>query len=117
MGLPDYLGVISIERADPYTFVAMNRIGGIYYARRLGGRSEIWQPYNKGLTNSDIYKLLATDKYLFAGTEGGMYRLKLSDVGILDVNDYAIERKNYFYSYPPYPFPRARWCKRRYFGI
>ena len=115
MGLPDYLGVISIERADPYTFVAMNRIGGIYYARRLGGRSEIWQPYNKGLTNSDIYKLLATDKYLFAGTEGGMYRLKLSDVGILDVNDYAIERKNYFYSYPPYPLPAGEVVQAKIF--
>ncbi len=115
MGLPDYLGVISIERADPYTFVAMDRIGGIYYARRLGGRSEIWQPYNKGLTNSDIYKLLATDKYLFAGTEGGMYRLKLSDVGILDVNDYAIERKNYFYSYPPYPLPAGEVVQAKIF--
>lgn len=115
MGLPDYLGVISIERADPYTFVAMDRIGGIYYARKLGGRSEIWRPYNKGLTNSNIKKLLATEKYLFAGTEGGMYRLKLSDVGILDVNDYAIDRKNYFYSYPPYPLPAGEVVQAKIF--
>jgi|GEM_PF-1618588 len=118
-GLMDYYGVSSIEKVSAsmgnrLTFISMNRFAGVYYSR-LGGYYDIWRPYNKGLTNANIYKLLATDKYLFAGTDGGMYRLKLSDVGILDVNDYEVERKNYFYSDPPYPLPAGELVQARIF--
>jgi len=33
----------------------------------------------------------------------------------LGVNDYAIERKNYFYSYPPYPLPAGEVVQAKIF--
>jgi len=115
MGLLNYLGINSIVSIDTVLFITANSLGGVYCLKGLENSSEVWEPYNKGLTNANIHKLIATDKYLFAGTDGGMYRLKLSDVGILDVNDYEVERKNYFYSDPPYPLPAGELVQARIF--
>ncbi|MBP7215545.1 MAG: hypothetical protein KBA52_07915, partial [Candidatus Kapabacteria bacterium] len=47
-----------------------------------------------------------------------IYGYGLSVIGFddtLGVNDYAIERKNYFYSYPPYPLPAGEVVQAKIF--
>jgi photosystem II stability/assembly factor-like uncharacterized protein len=99
-GIEKSLGFSSLVSYDNYLFTAAERNGGVYYSKDMGDN---WLPYNRGLTNSYITKLLIEGKYLFAATAGGVYRVPLSDFGIVDVED--VERKNYLYHHPPYPNP------------
>jgi len=99
-GIPEYLGVQTIEQYDNYIFIGLNMNGGVYYSTDYGLN---WQSHNKGLTNFMFNKLLIEGNYLFAATAGGIYRVPLSDFGIVGVEE--IERKNYLYNYPPYPIP------------
>jgi photosystem II stability/assembly factor-like uncharacterized protein len=103
-GFPNYLGVLSIEAIGEYKFLSAdwNHAGGVFYTSNYGSK---WYPYNKGLTNSKVLKLLIQGNYLYAATSGGMYRVPLSDFGIVSVNDYEIEKRNYLYSMQPYPIP------------
>jgi hypothetical protein len=99
-GIPKYLGVQTIEQYENYLFVGLNRNGGVYFSTDYG---QNWQPYYKGLTNFMFDKLLIEGKYLFAATAGGIYRVPLSDFGIVGVDE--VEKKNYLYNYPPFPNP------------
>ncbi|OGU59182.1 MAG: hypothetical protein A2X64_07290 [Ignavibacteria bacterium GWF2_33_9] len=99
-GIPDFLGVQTIEQYENYIFIGLNVNGGVYYSTDYG---QNWQSHNRGLTNFMFNKLLIEDKYLFAATAGGVYRVPLSDFGIVGVDE--VERKNYLYNYPPFPNP------------
>ncbi|MCX6154483.1 MAG: T9SS type A sorting domain-containing protein [Candidatus Kapabacteria bacterium] len=55
--------------------------GGVYVSSNL---EKAWIPRNTGLTGygSEVIDLAYNEEYIFAGTEGGIYRAKLSDFGI-----------------------------------
>ena len=61
-------------------------------------------PGTHGLQNNSVSRFILFGNYIFAGTNNGVYKAKLSDFGITDVEE-KIEIEPYFYSYPPYPLP------------
>jgi photosystem II stability/assembly factor-like uncharacterized protein len=114
-GLPNYIAVSSIETMKSYLFIASNKNAGVFYSTNASNDAAFWYPYNRGLTNSYITKLLINGEYLYAATAGGMYRLKLSDFGLVGVQDYAVEKGDYLYSYPPYPNPATSEVRAKIF--
>jgi hypothetical protein len=101
-GLPKIYGVYSITNYGNYIFLSMSDYAGVFYSTDEG---ETWNVYNKGLTESSIKKLIVFDNYLYASTYSGVYRVPLSDFGIVSVKDYPVEKRDYLYSMPPYPIP------------
>ena len=101
-GLPDSCGVESIDYYDNYVFAGFIYGAGVFYSSDGG---ENWKPYNKNLSTYGLYKIKVSNNYLYAATDGGMYRVPLSDFGIVSVKDYEIEKRNYLYSMRPYPIP------------
>jgi len=114
-GFPNYCGVASIEAMNGYMFIAADINAGVFYSTNASNDAAFWYPYNRGLTSSYITKLLINGEYLYAATAGGMYRLKLSDFGLVGVQDYAVEKGDYLYSYPPYPNPATSEVRAKIF--
>ncbi|MFA7326994.1 MAG: T9SS type A sorting domain-containing protein [Candidatus Kapaibacterium sp.] len=57
-------------------------------------------------TNLTFLDLAVHNEYLIAGTRNGIYRAKLSDLGIEVKSSVESEiERNYLYTYPPYPNP------------
>lgn len=57
-------------------------------------------------TNLTFLDLAVHNEYLIAGTRNGIYRAKLSDLGIKVKSSVESEiERNYLYTYPPYPNP------------
>jgi len=101
-GFPDKCGIASIAYYDNYIFVCFNYSAGVFYSSDGG---ENWFPYNKNLSTNTLNKIKVSKNYLYAATSGGMYRVPLSDFGIVSVKDYPVEKRDYLYSMPPYPIP------------
>ncbi len=101
-GLPDSCGVQSINYYNNYIFAGFKYSAGVFYSSDGG---ENWIPYNKNLSTYTLNKIKVANSYLYAATEGGMYRVSLSDFGIVSVKDYPVEKQNYLYSTMPYPIP------------
>ncbi|MEN6510731.1 MAG: T9SS type A sorting domain-containing protein [Chloroherpetonaceae bacterium] len=114
-GFPNYCGVASIEAMNGYMFIAADINAGVFYSTNASNDAAFWYPYNRGLTSSYITKLLINGEYLYAATAGGMYRLKLSDFGLVGVQDYAVEKGDYLYSYPAYPNPATSEVRAKIF--
>ena len=98
------LGISSIVEKDYSLFISSTYFGGVYCFSG-GGPYTMWRQYNYGLTNAEINKLLIRDEYLYAATAGGVFRVKLSDFGIVNVAEEQVERRNYLHTYLPYPQP------------
>jgi len=74
---------------------------GVYLSTNSG---ESWSNISLGLINYHINKLIISDDLIYAATGNGVFKAKLSDFGIVNVEEQT-EAKNYLYCYPPYPNP------------
>lgn len=108
-GLSDSLGVIALLTFDNYEFLASNKYGGVFYSTNQG---ENWTSYTIGLTNRVITKIKILGKYLFASTEGGMYRVHLSDFGIVGVDEIEV-KPDYLWASVPYPNPAKEFVQAK----
>jgi len=101
VNLSDFLGVSTILSYDNHDFLASNHKYGMFYSTNQG---ESWISYSKGLTNRYLYKIEILGKYLIAATSGGMFRVPLSDFGIVGVDEIEV-KPDYLWASTPYPNP------------
>lgn len=105
----DSLGVSTFLSYDNFDFLASNNYGGISYSTNQG---ENWTSYTKGLTNRVITKIQICGNYLFASTEGGMYRVPLTDFGIVGIDEIEV-KTDYLWSSAPYPNPAKEFVQAK----
>ncbi|TNE33427.1 T9SS type A sorting domain-containing protein, partial [bacterium] len=73
------------------------------------GESSVYHEIEK-LANDDTFKTIVNDiaiqgDYLFASSDIGIWRVKLSDLGIVKSTVESQIERNYLYTFPPYPLP------------
>jgi photosystem II stability/assembly factor-like uncharacterized protein len=106
-GLPTQINISSLVNYNEYIFLSFSSPfgygNGVFYSTLIHS-DYAWFSYNNGLTNSYIRELLIKDKYLFAATGGGVYRVRLSDFGIADVDELD-KKPDYLWASQPYPIP------------
>jgi len=112
-GMPSKISSISaIESYDNNLFIAPNSIssgGGVLYYD-----PPYWKLFARGLTETNILSLYIYNKYLFAGSASGIYRVLLSDFGITDVEDSEIEvEPDYLWATLGYPNPAKDYVQAK----
>ena len=77
---------------------------GITLSRNSG---ESWENYFLENVNQNnlFIDLVIHNNFLIAGTLNGVWRAKLSDLGIIKTSVESEIERNYLYTYPPYPNP------------
>jgi hypothetical protein len=98
-GLPDSCKTVNIVGYGDYIFAGMSNYGGVYYSSNEGLN---WFPLNKGYSGYTLNRLRVFGDYLYSATSTGLYKLNLKE-WINGVDE--TEKKNYLYSFPPYPNP------------
>lgn len=72
--------ISSICIQGKYLIVGSN-LDNVYISGNLG---KTWKAYGKEFWDRNINSLLINGDYVFAGTESGLYRAKLSDLGVVN---------------------------------
>ncbi len=81
-GLPSFIGAVSSLAVNGSNLFAGILGGGVYMPTNNGTS---WISVNSGLTDSTVFSLAVCGPYLFAGTDSGVWRRRLSDFGISSV--------------------------------
>jgi photosystem II stability/assembly factor-like uncharacterized protein len=76
--------------------------GAAYLSTNNGG---LWDTVTGGLANSNVFNLAVGGGYVFAGTDGGVWRRPLSDFGVNAVNEKPNELPAQFSLDQNYPNP------------
>lgn len=113
-GIPPNISysISAIESYDNNLFIAPNSFssgGGVLYYD-----PPYWKLFARGLTETNILSLHIYNKYLFAGSASGIYRVLLSDFGITDVDDSEIEvEPDYLWATVGYPNPASNYAQAK----
>jgi ligand-binding sensor domain-containing protein len=83
------LNISSIATFNEKNVFAGTFGGGVFLSINKG---DSWKAINDSLTNLTIWYIATNDKYIFAGTQGGLFRAKLSDFIKVDVSENQIEQ-------------------------
>jgi|GEM_PF-3369591 len=98
------LRIISVAVVDSIIFISSADNHGILLSTNNGKN---WRFVNDGLATLSLSKLQIHKDFVYAATGDGIYKVKLSDFGIVGVEEPNVEKQNYLYCYPPYPNPTA----------
>ena len=105
IGLKDSIVILTIIFKSNY--IIIGGWGGIYLSSDNGN---IWLQKNLGLSSHCISALIINGDYIFAASCGsGIFRAKLSDLGITDVKETELKIENVIY-----PNPAASDFKLKY---
>ena len=103
-GLPDEIQACIMTTVDSLLFVYENysRNGELFVTSDLG---QTWKTIDDStLSNSSVTTMVATSKFLFAGTQSGAWRIPMSDI-ITAVNEKPPQRPSGFALLQNYPNP------------
>lgn len=111
--ITDYKGGFLFDVIDDHLFISM--INGIKVSSNFGKTfNEYLLDTNLLKEKSDIFgDIIKQGEYLLGSTHSGIWRTKLSDIGITPTS--VETQRNYLYTLPPYPLPSQNEVKVQFY--